>query len=99
MDSEITKTDSNLRNSFKNFFYLEITHGQWRNFENTEKLKENLKVITSPKYPVNLKYKITSYFTSKMSLFGNGRGIAIQDMLTTANCRQVQRKKERNVTL
>ena len=34
-----------------------------------------------------------------MSLFRNGRGIAIQDIQTVANQRQVQRAMERNVTL
>lgn len=36
--------------------------------KNTEKLKENLRVITNPRHPVNFKNKTTSYFTSKISL-------------------------------
>lgn len=28
---------------------------------------------------IDLKSKMASYFTSQMSLFGNGRGIAVQD--------------------
>lgn len=34
-----------------------------------------------------------------MSLFRNGRGIAIQDIQTMANHSQVQRTRKRNVTL
>lgn len=34
-----------------------------------------------------------------MSVFGNGRGIAIWDMKAIANHRQVQRTKITNVTL
>ena len=36
--------------------------------------------------------------TISMSLFRNGRGIAIQDIQTMANHSQIQRTKERNVT-
>lgn len=43
--------------------------------------------------------KIKCYFTGKMSLFRNGRGIAIQDIQTMANHSQVQRTRKRNVTL
>lgn len=43
-------------------------------------------------------FKIASYFTSEMSLLGNGRGIAIQPMQAPANHVQVQRTKE-NISL
>ena len=43
-------------------------------------------------------FKIASYFTSEMSLLGNGRGIAIQHVQAMANHMQVQRTKE-NITL
>lgn len=46
---------------------------------------------------VNLKNRITSYFTSKMSLFGNGRGIAIWGKQILVNDRQVWRRKERDL--
>lgn len=42
---------------------------------------------------VNLKNKMASYFSSKMSLFRNRREIAIQDKQILVNHRQVQRDK------
>ena len=45
---------------------------------------------------VNLKNKIASYFTSKMSLLGNGRAIAARYKQAIANQRQGQTTKERN---
>ena len=38
------------------------------------------------------------FLTISMSLFRNGRGIAIQDILTMANHSQIQRTNERNIT-
>lgn len=40
---------------------------------------------------VNLRNEIASYFTSKMSLFGNSRGIVIQDMQTMVDHRHARR--------
>lgn len=40
---------------------------------------------------VNLKNEIASYFTSKVSLFRNSRGIVIQDMQTMVNHRLARR--------
>ena len=48
---------------------------------------------------VNLKNKITSYFTSKMSLFRNSRGIAIRVKQTMVKHRQVWRTKEGRILL
>lgn len=44
---------------------------------------------------VNLKNKIASYFTSKMSLLRNSRGTAVWDMKAILNQRQVQRHKSK----
>lgn len=44
-----------------------------------------LQIPLLPPYNVNLKGKITNYFTSKMNLFRNGRGIAVQDKQAMAS--------------
>lgn len=48
---------------------------------------------TAELHDVDLKDKTANYFTRKMSVFRNGGEIAILDMRTMVNHRQVQRKR------
>ena len=60
-----------------------------------ELLRSFLDPISLTTSNVNLKSRTAHYFTSQMCLFGNNKGIAIQDVQAMANQRQVWKSKKR----